>query len=331
MSPRGDQHMKDIGRLSRTRARDVWAHEAGDFTPWLLDNADALGEVLGMDLELSAAEHPVGQFSLDLIGLDSATGETVIMENQLEKSDHNHLGQILTYAGGTNATNIVWIADEIRSEHRAALDWLNERTDEKTRFFAVEISAARIGESAYAPLFEVVVKPNDWQKIVRASAGSNEQSQTREMYREFWSLFLQLLHAEYPGWTNTRVPQPQNWMVLPLGVSDVKLCVVGTREYLRVEIYFSGRSSEENDANFQAVLAHKTAIEGAFGDELLWDELEGRKACRVSYARHDGVGPDSNWDEQTRWLVNAAGRLKGAVDSVGGMPALLMENVSGPK
>lgn len=317
--------MKDIGRLSRLSAREVWAHEAAEFTPWLLSNADALGEVLGMDLELSEAEHSVGQFSLDLIGVDSATGETVIVENQLEKSDHNHLGQILTYAGGTNATNIVWIADQIRSEHRAALDWLNERTDEKTRFFAVEISAARIGESAYAPLFEVVVQPNDWQKIVRASTGAGEQSQTREMYRKFWGMFLDLLHAEYPGWTNTRVPQPQNWMVLPLGVSNVKLSVVGTKEYLRVELYFSGRSSDENDANFQAVLAHKAAIESAFGHELLWDELEGRKACRVSYARDGGVSDESDWSDQTQWLVDAAGRLRAAVDAAGGMPKILTE------
>lgn len=323
VSPRGDQYMKDIGRLSRLSARDVWAHEAADFTPWLLTNADALGEVLGMDLELSEAEHSVGQFSLDLIGVDSATGETVIVENQLEKSDHNHLGQILTYAGGTNATNIVWIADRIRSEHRAALDWLNERTDEKTRFFAVEISAARIGESAYAPLFEVVVQPNDWQKIVRASAGAGEQSQTREMYREFWGKFLDLLHAAYPGWTNTRVPQPQNWMVLPLGVSDAKLSVVGTRDFLRVEIYFSGRSREENDANFQAVLAHKAVIESVFGHALVWDSLDGRKACRVSYARDGGVSPDSDWNEQTRWLVDTAGRLREAVDAAGGMPKIL--------
>lgn len=146
--------MAELGKLQKVGARAAWPHESQDFTPWLLQNADELGEVLGMDLELSHAEHGVGDFSLDLVGIDLATGESVIVENQLEKSDHSHLGQLLTYAGGTNAVNVVWIADRFRPEHRAALDWLNERTDEGTRFFAVEISAVRIADSPWAALFE---------------------------------------------------------------------------------------------------------------------------------------------------------------------------------
>jgi len=325
VSSRGDQHMKDIGRLSRTRARDVWAHEAGDFTPWLLENADALGEVLGMDLDLTEAEHDVGRFSLDLIGSDTATGETVIIENQLEKSDHNHLGQILTYAGGTDATNVVWIADEIQSEHRAALDWLNERTDERTRFFAVEISAVRIADSAFAPLFEVVVQPNDWQKVVRSTTSAGGQSKTKEMYRRFWSLYLEKLHDQYPGWTNTRKALPQSWMTFPLGVSEVKLGVVATRDYLRVELYFASPSSDVNEANFHRVLAHRATIEQSFQHALEWDSLEGKKSCRVSYARAGGVSDESDWNDQVHWLVDAAGRLRAAVDAAGGMPKIVAE------
>jgi hypothetical protein len=130
-----------LGKLETLDPRQVWAHEAYSFTPWLLENADAPNEVLGMDLDLSEAEHPVGSFALDLIGVDEATSERVIIENQLTQTDHSHLGQLLTYAGGTDAVNIVWIATGFREEHRAALDWLNSRTDENTRFFGVEISA----------------------------------------------------------------------------------------------------------------------------------------------------------------------------------------------
>src|SRR3954447_4169474 len=121
-----------LGRLVPVPPRDVWAHEAHNFTPWLLANADVLSDLLGMDLELEVAEHPVGNFSLDLMGRDTATGQRVIVENQLEVTDHTHLGQILTYAGGTDPTTIVWVAPTFRAEHRAALDWLNQRTDENT-------------------------------------------------------------------------------------------------------------------------------------------------------------------------------------------------------
>ncbi|KRD41302.1 hypothetical protein ASE38_16955 [Cellulomonas sp. Root930] len=158
-----------VGRLERVPLRDVWPHEAHALTPWLLANADVLADVLGMDLELSAAEHPVGQFSLDLVGVVRGTDEVVIVENQLEPSDHTHLGQILTYAGGTDASHIVWVAPRFRDEHRAALEWLNARTDTQTRFFAVQIDAVRIGTSLPAPLMELVVRPNDWEKTVKAS------------------------------------------------------------------------------------------------------------------------------------------------------------------
>ncbi|MEQ7846708.1 hypothetical protein [Nocardioides kribbensis] len=159
-----------IGRLNAVPAREVWRHEALDFTPWLLDNADVLSEVLGLDLELDAAEHAVGDFSLDLIGRDRLSGDLVIVENQLEPSDHTHLGQIMTYAGGTDAAHVVWVAPSFRPEHRRALEWLNERTDEATRFFAVEVKVVRIGDSPYAPLLSLAVQPNDWGKQVRTRA-----------------------------------------------------------------------------------------------------------------------------------------------------------------
>lgn len=159
-----------IGRLQAVPAREVWRHEALDFTPWLLDNADVLSDVLGLDLELEAAEHAVGDFSLDLIGRDRLSGDLVIVENQLEQSDHTHLGQIMTYAGGTDAAHVVWVAPSFRAEHRRALEWLNERTDEGTRFFAVEVKVVRIGDSPYAPLLSLAVQPNDWGKQVRNAA-----------------------------------------------------------------------------------------------------------------------------------------------------------------
>jgi hypothetical protein len=143
-----------------------------------------------MDLVLDVAEHPVGGFSLDLLGRDEATDSVVIVENQLEQSDHLHLGQILTYAAGTDPATIVWIATSFREEHRAAIDWLNERTDEDTRFFGIEIDVVRIGDSPPAPNFRLVAKPNDWGKQVKAAVTPGYASERSKTYREFWEATL---------------------------------------------------------------------------------------------------------------------------------------------
>src|SRR4051794_9072868 len=150
-----------LGRLLRADLRTAWASEPADFTPWLAqqENLQLLGEVIGIDLELESQEKPVGPFSADILCKDTATGDWVLIENQLERTDHTHLGQLITYAAGLNAVTIVWIASRFTDEHRAAIDWLNERTDQKIRLFGLEIELWRIGESPLAPKFNIVSKP----------------------------------------------------------------------------------------------------------------------------------------------------------------------------
>jgi hypothetical protein len=189
----------------------VSEHEAQSFTPWLLANADRLAEALGIDLELEAAEHAVGGFSLDLVGRDITNDAVLIVENQLAGTDHSHLGQVLTYPAGTGASTIVWIATAFREEHRQALDWLDESTGEKTHFFGIELQVVRIGESPNAPLFNVVVQPNDWQKQVRAGTQTGAVSEKGSLYIAFWRRFLDRVHAEHPDWTRARAVGPYNW------------------------------------------------------------------------------------------------------------------------
>ena len=314
--------MTDISRLKRVQLREVWSNEAHDFTPWLLANSDALGEALGMDLDLHEAEHTVGDFSLDLIGTDLATNETVIVENQLARSDHTHLGQILTYAGGTDPVNIVWVTESFRPEHRAALDWLNERTDERTRFFGVEISAVQIQDSAFAPLFSVVANPNEWSKEVRGAtnASASARSQT---YQRFWKLVLDELQRVSPGWTKAKSPSNRQWMMLPSGTSAASYGLVSVRDIVRVEIYFGASDAETNLENFEALRRHRQAIESHVGEELLWEELPGRKACRVSLSHPGDLDDEQNWGEQAHWLATTATHLRAAVDGLGGMQNLL--------
>lgn len=312
----------EISRIVKVPLREVWKHEATDFTPWLLANASVLGEVLGMDLDLHEAEHTVGDFSLDLIGVDQASGEVVIVENQLERSDHSHLGQILTYAGGTDPVNVVWVTEAFRPEHRAALDWLNERTDEGTRFFGIEISAVSIGNSPPAPLFSVVANPNNWQKEVRSTTSATTSSQM-QTYQRFWTLVLEKLQERYPGWTSAKAPSRRQWMLLPSGTSAASYGLVALRDAVRVEVYLDNLDTDINKVNFARLLAHKESIQKAFGKDLNWDELPNRRASRISVTESANFKDEADWPQIMNHLVQEVGNLRAAFDSVGGLSHLL--------
>src|SRR5947209_15269178 len=157
---------KNLGRLQTVDLREVWMNESSGFTPWLAqaENLKLLGETIGIELECEAQEKEVGPFRADILCKDTATDSWVLIENQLERTDHGHLGQLLTYAAGLEAVTIVWIAERFTEEHRATLDWLNERTEESINFFGLEVELWRIGDSAIAPKFNVVSKPNEWTR-----------------------------------------------------------------------------------------------------------------------------------------------------------------------
>ncbi len=155
--------MITLGRLERVNVRAAWTNEAIDFTPWLAANLDLLSEALGMNLELEMEEKYVGTFRADILARNSDSGEWVLIENQLDRTDHGHLGQIVTYAAGLDAATVIWIAENFSDEHLAALDWLNSITDENILFFGVQIELWSIGGSV-APKFQVVCKPNSWVK-----------------------------------------------------------------------------------------------------------------------------------------------------------------------
>ena len=179
-------------RLTRVELRDIWISEAADFTPWLArpENIAVLGEALGIDLELEAQEKAVGPFRADILCKDIGTDHWVLIENQLERTDHSHLGQLLTYASGLEAVTIVWIAARFNEEHRATLDWLNKITDQSFRFFGLEVELWRIGDSPAAPKFNIVSKPNDWSHSVAQAVRAiddAELSETRVMQRAYWA------------------------------------------------------------------------------------------------------------------------------------------------
>lgn len=323
MTPLTSGPVAALGRLSAVAARDVWAREDHHFTPWLLANADVLGELLGMDLELENAEHPVGDFFLDLVGTDTATGERVIVENQLQVSDHTHLGQLLTYAGGTDPVNIVWIATGFRDEHRAAFDWLNTRTDEDTRFFAVEISVVRIGDSQPAPLMRLIASPNDWGKSVRAGTNRPTASGKGALYERFWRLYLDRLHTENKGWTKARKAPIDNWINLTAGVPFTTYGTVLGLRGLQTELYLGNPDPDVNTRHFQALLGRRTEIETAFGAPLEWDELLGRKGCRIACFSPGAIDNTESWNTYIDWFLDTQTRLRTAIAALGGLQTAL--------
>ncbi|HEX7060043.1 MAG TPA: hypothetical protein VF176_09355 [Solirubrobacterales bacterium] len=192
----------ELGKLTKVEdIRAIWPHERYDFSKWLLDNDDHLAEVLGIDLELEHQEEPVGDFSLDLIGRDHTNQATLMVENQLEATDHSHLGQVLLYAAGTGAGTIVWVAREFRPEHRDALSWLNQNTGEEFHFFGVEVEVVQIDESAPAPLLTLAVEPSERQRKIRQRVDVSQLSGKPKLYADFWTRFIERVRTEHPGWT----------------------------------------------------------------------------------------------------------------------------------
>ena len=313
-----------LSHLETVSITSVWPTEAHHFTPWLLENAETLSELLGIDVELESREHKVGKFSLDILGKEVETQHPVIIENQFGPTDHTHLGQLLTYTGGTKPSTIVWIAEKFREEHRAALDWMNEHTDPDIRFFGVEIRVVTIAGAPaglFAPSFDLVVKPNDWEKQVRAAASGSGTSVINELYQQFWSEFEPL--AKERSWTNAK-PPAQNWWTMPSGTTGVTWGVSFANFGARSEIYFEDADATVNTARFEQLLEKQEQIAAAFGqdgDQLIFDDLPDRKGCRIEFRL---LGPKvtdtSEWPAVLDWLTDTQTRLRAAIQSVGGVP-----------
>ncbi len=296
-----------LGKLERIPLRKAWAHEAGEFTPWLAqtDNLNLLADTLGLDeLELLAIEHPAGDFKVDILCSDN--GGKVIIENQLEMTDHKHLGQILTYAANVGARRVIWLAESFRTEHVAALEFLNQHTTDELDFFAVEIELWRIGESPMAPSFNVVVKPNDWAKTGQQNAkAAATMTPTKQRQLAFWTGWQAWLQAK--GSTlRTQKPLPQHWTNIALGRAGIHLVAsVNSREgRVGMEVYIEHENSK---AMFKQLLVQKDSIETELRAKLEWMELPDGHACRIIQFRPDSpLEDEAQWPDYFAWLEAAA-------------------------
>ncbi len=302
--------MREFGELRRVNPRDIWPHEAADFTPWLADQIAELGKAIGIELELHEREAAVGDFSLDLLAEDLGTGRKVIIENQLEPTDHDHLGKLLTYASGFDAGVVIWVAREIREEHRQALDWLNQRTDSATHFFGVVVEVLQIDESRPAYNFKPVVSPNEWQKSKR-SEGAGRSSAKADAYRQFFQTLIDELREKH-NFTNARAGQPQSWYSFSSGIPGISYgASFAQGERARVEVYIDRGDAVGNKRLFDRVHQSKDVIEGEVGEKLYWERLDDKRASRVAVYRTSSINDSSDSLDGIRtWMIDSLLRFK---------------------
>jgi len=279
-----------FGKLKKLNLREIWQNEATNFTPWLAENIGELSEALGMQLELNQREAGVGDFSLDLLAVDLGTSRTVVIENQITQTDHDHLGKLITYASGFDASVVIWIAESFREEHRQAMEWLNQITDTGTEFFGVTIEVLQIDDSKPAYNFNPKVFPNEWRKTKKAS--SSELTPKMEAYQNYFQLVIDELREKHK-FTNARKTQAASWYSFASGYSGITYGVnfaKGNRA--RVELYISLTQKESNKKIFDLLIDEKSDVEREFGAELEWERLDDRQASRIALYRNGSIDDD---------------------------------------
>lgn len=299
-----------IGKLERVALREVWKHEAHDFTQWLEENISVLNDALDLNLVNVDREQAAGSFSIDLVAEDEGGG-TVIIENQLEKSNHDHLGKLITYLTAMSAKAAVWIVSDPRPEHVAAIAWLNESSS--AAFYMVKVEAVRIGDSPAAALFTLIVGPSDESKDV--GHAKKEIAERYNIRKRWWAQLIERsakvnkLHAHI-------TPGEHSWIGTSSGVRGLNLNYSITKDDCNAELYIDrGKDSEQENASiFKQLLAHKEEIEKAFDGALRWEAMEGKRACRIRYAIPGGYrSPEDSWPAVQDTIIKVMDRLEKAL------------------
>ena len=297
-----------LGKLEKVDLRTVWKNEAQNFTKWLAkpENISLLSDEIGIDIEPLQTEAQVGKFNVDILAQIENTDKTVIIENQLETTNHDHLGKLITYASGHDAEIIIWIVKEVRDEHRQAIDWLNEHTDDKANFFAVKLELWQIGDSPPAAKFQVISRPNDWAKAIKKAKTQPNMTDTKIMQLEFWSQFREYIQNNGAK-LRLRKPSAQHWYDVSYGSSQshISLSMDTRKSSISCEIYIP-----DSKGLFKQLFEHKTDIEKELDKELEWMELPKRKACRIKLSKSGDLSANDNWENHFEWLKDQAEKFQ---------------------
>ncbi|MGN1087438.1 MAG: DUF4268 domain-containing protein [Porcipelethomonas sp.] len=291
--------------------RSVWKNEASDFTVWLAEeeNLTQLGDTLGIEMELINREEPAGAFSIDIFAEEVNSGRKIIIENQLENSNHDHLGKTITYASAKSAEIIIWIVKNARDEHRQAIEWLNEKTDENIEFYLLEIELWRIGNSDIAPKFNIISAPNGWMKTNKSSA--KNESSLKALQLEFWEKFYEYANnnCQYISKKRTNA-NPRSWY--NIGAESKKcyisLSISAQKKQIKAMIYFPHKNRDE----FEKFSQYKKEINELADNKLEW--IEWKKDCTIKLTENADIMDKSDWERQFKWLCDSCMKLKEIID-----------------
>ncbi|MBQ9371825.1 MAG: DUF4268 domain-containing protein [Thermoguttaceae bacterium] len=303
--------MVNLSRLEEIKdLREVWPHEALDFTPWLAkeENVALLADAVGIDVTVEETESSVGDFNVDILAFETGKERRIIIENQLEDTDHDHLGKLITYAAGKSADVVIWVVKRAREEHRAAVEWLNNHTDENIGFFLCEIKLFRIGNSDPAVKFEVIEKPNDWTKEVK----KNDAPSDVELQRyDYWVALKDYVfqNAAFAERFKPRKPSTNHWMDFSVGSSACHLAVNQIRKQNLVDVEFY---ITDNKDLFHDLYRHKNDIETETGLIFDWREKPERKACQIVIEKKVNFDDKTQWNDQFDWLIDVMIKMKTA-------------------
>ncbi|GAB0481646.1 DUF4268 domain-containing protein [Alistipes indistinctus] len=292
-----------LGKLEKIDPRGYWKNEARDFTPWLAedDNIAFLSESVVMDLEVIRQEERVGSFNADILCMDRVTNKYVVIENQLEKTDHSHLGQVITYCSGLDAASFIWVSPEFREEHRSAIDWLNRITNDNFNFFGIEIELFKIGDSPMAPSFKIVSKPNDWSKTMRSQADNASLTDTQKSQLDYWVAFQEFLRKKNSPFKSQK-PAACHWTNFTIGRTGFYLtATVNSRESsISVWMQFDGINAKDNYDSIHDNFRKDAEI--AIAPNMVWNRLPEKKVSNILLTTPADFTDRSKWNEQFEWL-----------------------------
>lgn len=303
--------MINLGKLKEIKdLRKVWPHEALDFTPWLAedDNLALLADAVGLEITLDETESSVGDFNVDIYAKETGTDRKIIIENQLEDTNHDHLGKLITYASGKSADIIIWVVKRAREEHRAAIEWLNNHTDENISFFLVEIKLYQIGNSDIAVKFEIVEKPNDWAKEIKHQ---NNNSPTLQARYEYWVAFNEYAFSDnrFSKVFNQRKASTDHWMTLSVGSSSCHIDILQIRKNSNIGVEWN--IPDDKDL-YHKLYEHQVDIESEMGVQLDWRELPEKKASRIVILTEADFENKSKWQDQFEWVMDISLKMRKA-------------------
>ena len=312
---RKESFLTELGTLERVSLRTVWQNEASNFTPWLAENLQLLGEAVGLEIDTEdvVTEVSLGRYQADLLCIDSRDSSRIVIENQFGGTNHDHLGKLLTYASALDSDppvgSVIWISESFNEEHRSTLDWLNTISHDEIRFFGVTVELLKIEGSKPAPRFNIVASPNDWKAVVRASS-SGKVSDLERQYQQFWTHLMQHLANTA---TELKQPTPPAKRSLRFGIGKAGFafrCRLSEQKR-QLQVALEIKANRPNDS-LTLLKNQKSAIEEEIGTTLNWDEATNGQRCVISLTRSGDPTDESERAAQIEWMAQTLDKFDNA-------------------